>query len=92
MADIGLTGGHSLDVAESYTAPTWAPVSLGQREYKYKLLLAFPESPQQPLTRERLIRLTQRHEDIFDRSIDMQVLRLRRKTGGRSKRAKIHPD
>jgi two-component system OmpR family response regulator len=32
-----------------------------------------------PLTREHLLQSTRSHEDIFDRSIDVQVLRLRRK-------------
>jgi two-component system, OmpR family, response regulator len=46
---------------------------------EYLLLIAFLESPQRPLTRERLLQATQIHEDIFDRSIDVRVLRLRRK-------------
>jgi two-component system, OmpR family, response regulator len=57
--------------------PNTARVSLSKGEYS--LLLAFLESPQQTLTREHLMRVTRRHEDIFDRSIDVQVLRLRRK-------------
>jgi DNA-binding response OmpR family regulator len=44
------------------------------------LLLAFLEAPQRPLSREHLLHAIHRiHEDIFDRSIDVQVLRLRRK-------------
>ncbi|MEY9596974.1 DNA-binding response OmpR family regulator [Bradyrhizobium japonicum] len=31
------------------------------------------------LTREHLLQATRFHEDIFDRSVDVQVLRLRRK-------------
>jgi DNA-binding response OmpR family regulator len=46
---------------------------------EYALLLAFLESPQRPLSREYLLRATRVHEDIFDRSIDVQILRLRRK-------------
>jgi two-component system OmpR family response regulator len=42
-------------------------------------LLAFLESPQRSLSREYLLRATRVHEDIFDRSIDVQILRLRRK-------------
>jgi two-component system OmpR family response regulator len=57
--------------------PNSARVSLSKGEYN--LLLAFLESPQQPLTREHLMQVTRRHEDIVDRSIDVQVLRLRRK-------------
>jgi hypothetical protein len=43
------------------------------------LLPAFLEAPQRSLSREHLLQATQIHEDIFDRSIDVQVLRLRRK-------------
>jgi len=46
---------------------------------EYALLLAFLESPQRSLSREYLLRATRVHEDIFDRSIDVQILRLRRK-------------
>ena len=53
------------------------PVSLSKGEYA--LLLAFLEEPQRPLSREHLLQATRIHEDIIDRSIDVQVLRLRRK-------------
>ena len=43
------------------------------------MLLALLESPQRPLSREHLLQATRIHEDIFDRSKDVQVLRLRRK-------------
>jgi two-component system, OmpR family, response regulator len=46
---------------------------------EYALLLAFLVAPQRPLTREHLLQATRIHEDVFDRSIDVQVLRLRRK-------------
>ena len=42
-------------------------------------LLAFLEAPQRPLTREQLLQATRVHEDIFDRSIDVRVRRLRRR-------------
>jgi DNA-binding response OmpR family regulator len=57
--------------------PDTTPVSLSKGEYA--LLLAFLEAPQRPLSREHLLQATRVHEDIFDRSIDVQVLRLRRK-------------
>jgi two-component system OmpR family response regulator len=57
--------------------PDGAPVSLTNSEYA--LLLAFLKAPQRPLTREGLLQATRVREDIFDRSIDVQVLRLRRK-------------
>ena len=53
------------------------PVSLTKGEYA--LLVAFLDAPQRPLTREHLLQATRVHEDVFDRSIDVQVLRLRRK-------------
>lgn len=54
-----------------------APVSLTKGEYA--LLIAFLDAPQRPLSREHLLQATRIHEDVFDRSIDVQVLRLRRK-------------
>jgi DNA-binding response OmpR family regulator len=57
--------------------PNGAQVSLSKGEYA--LLLAFLDAPRRPLTREQLLRATRVHEDIFDRSIDVQVLRLRRR-------------
>ncbi|MBS9478459.1 winged helix-turn-helix domain-containing protein [Ancylobacter sp. VKM B-3255] len=46
---------------------------------EYALLTAFLDAPRRPLSRVHLMRATRQHEDIFDRSIDVQVLRLRRK-------------
>jgi two-component system, OmpR family, response regulator len=57
--------------------PDGTPVALSKSEYT--LLLAFLEAPARALTREHLLQATRLHEDIFDRSIDVQVLRLRRK-------------
>ena len=54
-----------------------APVALTKGEYA--LLTAFLDAPQRPLSREHLLQATRIHEDIFDRSIDVQVLRLRRR-------------
>jgi DNA-binding response OmpR family regulator len=58
-------------------APNETPVSLSKGEYT--LLVAFLEAPQRPLTREHLQQATRVHQDIFDRSIDVQIARLRRK-------------
>jgi two-component system, OmpR family, response regulator len=57
--------------------PQGATISLSRGDYA--LLLAFLEAPQRSLTREHLLQATRIHEDIFDRSIDVRVLRLRRK-------------
>jgi two-component system OmpR family response regulator len=51
------------------------PITKGQ----YALLVAFLDAPQRPLTREYLLQATRVHEDIFDRSVDVQITRLRRK-------------
>jgi two-component system, OmpR family, response regulator len=59
------------------TDPNGALVALTKGEYA--LLLAFLEAPQRPLSREYLLQATRIHEDVFDRSIDVQILRLRRK-------------
>lgn len=59
------------------TSPIGKAVDLTKKEYA--LLVAFLESRGRPLSRLHLMRVTRSHEDIFDRSIDVQVLRLRRK-------------
>ena len=46
---------------------------------EYALLNAFLNGPQRPMSREHLLQATRVHEDVFDRSIDVQILRLRRK-------------
>ena len=57
------------------TDPTGAPVTLTKGEYA--LLIAFLDALQRPLSREHLLQATRVHEDVFDRSIDVQILRLR---------------
>jgi DNA-binding response OmpR family regulator len=59
------------------TDPENAVVTLTKSEYA--LLIAFLDAPQRPLSREHLLQATRLHEDIYDRSIDVQILRLRRK-------------
>ena len=63
--------------ARRLTDADGAPVALTKGEYA--LLIAFLDAPQRPLSREHLLQATRIHEDVFDRSIDVQVLRLRRK-------------
>jgi two-component system, OmpR family, response regulator len=71
-------GGWLLDRrARRLFDPAWNPVALTKGEYA--LLIAFLEAPQRPLTRAYLLQATRMHEDVFDRSIDVQILRLRRK-------------
>jgi two-component system, OmpR family, response regulator len=59
------------------TDPNGNAVALTMGEYA--LLTAFLDAPQRSLSREHLLQATRVHEDIFDRSIDVQILRLRRK-------------
>lgn len=59
------------------TNPLGAQVSLTRNEYA--MLKAFLDSPQRTLTRECLIHATRIVEDMFDRSIDVRITRLRRK-------------
>jgi two-component system OmpR family response regulator len=71
-------GGWLLDRrTRRLTNPDGAPVVLTKGEYA--LLMAFLDAPQRPLSREHLLQTTRVHEDVFDRSIDVQILRLRRK-------------
>jgi two-component system OmpR family response regulator len=71
-------GGWRLDRrSRRLVDPQERPVTLSKCEYA--LLLAFLDAPERPLSREYLLQATRLHEDIFDRSIDVQVLRLRRK-------------
>jgi two-component system, OmpR family, response regulator len=71
-------GGWQLDRRNRrLTSANGNPVALTKGEYA--LLIAFLDAPQRPLSREFLLQATRVHEDVFDRSIDVQVLRLRRK-------------
>jgi len=71
-------GGWLLDRrSRRLTNSSGEPAALTKGEYA--LLVAFLDAPQRPLSREHLLQATRIHEDVFDRSIDVQVLRLRRK-------------
>jgi two-component system OmpR family response regulator len=59
------------------TSPTGAAIPLTKGEFA--LLSAFVLAPGRTLSREHLLQSTRVHEDVFDRSIDVQILRLRRK-------------
>ena len=60
------------------TSPTGTSVGLTLGEFS--LLIAFVRSPLQVLSREQLLAATRLHdEEVYDRSIDVQILRLRRK-------------
>lgn len=53
------------------------PVELTRGEFT--LLRVFVDTPGQTLSRERLLEAISAQDDIYDRSIDVQILRLRRK-------------
>ena len=60
------------------TSPSGETVSLTKGEFT--LLAAFVQAPQRVLSREHLLRAGHAHRsEVFDRSIDVQILRLRRK-------------
>ena len=58
-------------------APDGRHVDLTNSEYA--LLVAFLRAPQKILSRDQLLESSRLHDDIYDRSIDVQILRLRRK-------------
>jgi len=60
------------------TAPDGRRVELSNGEFN--LLLALCEAPQRVLSRDQLLELSRLHgAEVYDRSIDVQILRLRRK-------------
>jgi DNA-binding response OmpR family regulator len=60
------------------TSPAGNSVPLTGGEFS--LLTAFLRSPQQVLSRDQLLAATRVHDDeVYDRSVDVQILRLRRK-------------
>lgn len=46
---------------------------------EFALLLALLKSPKKIMSREQIMDMTQAQDDVFDRAIDVQMLRLRRK-------------
>lgn len=77
--------GEKLSVADLVIEPAARRVMAHGRELvltaaEFDLLLCFAQSPQRVLSRDHLLDLTRgRSADVFDRSIDMQVSRLRRR-------------
>jgi two-component system OmpR family response regulator len=74
--------------ARHLTNPQGERVALSNSEFN--LLLAFCEAPQRVLSRDQLLDLSRLHGDeIFDRSIDVQIFRLRRKFGADDESQKL---
>jgi two-component system OmpR family response regulator len=71
--------GWTLDTARrELTAPGGGTVDIAGAEYD--MLLAFLEHPQRVLTRDQVLELSRnRIGEVFDRSVDVLVSRLRRK-------------
>jgi two-component system phosphate regulon response regulator OmpR len=68
-----------LDIAaHRLTDETGSEVAMSSLEFD--LLKAFAQSPNRPLSRERILNLHQKQDwDPFDRSVDLRVMRLRKK-------------
>lgn len=73
-----LFGGWNLNLnTRRLTAPDERSVSLTNAEFN--LLVVFLSSPGRIISREKLLESTRAFDDIYDRAIDVQILRLRRK-------------
>lgn len=74
-------GGWTLDAVHRHlVSPTGIVTPIGGAEYR--LLRIFLDHPNRVLSRDQLVELTQgREADALDRSIDVQVSRLRRRLG-----------
>jgi DNA-binding response OmpR family regulator len=72
-------GGWELNIGlRRLKSPAGEAVELTNGEFS--LLVAFLSSPQRTLTRDQLLDLSRLHNaEVYDRSIDVQILRLRRK-------------
>lgn len=69
------------------TSPKGERVELTNGEYA--LLMTFIKSPRRVLSRDQLLEGSRLHDDIYDRSIDVQILRLRRKIEADSNEPKL---
>ena len=74
--------GYELNVRlQRLITPAGESVPLSNSEFN--LLAAFIAAPQRVLSREQLLSLSRLYDDeVYDRAIDVQVGRIRRKFGG----------
>lgn len=76
-AEIFTFGDFVFDASTRSLSKNGAAITITSGEFA--LLKVFTEHPRQPLSRDRLMQLARGRElDVFDRSIDVQVSRLRR--------------
>ena len=82
-------GGWTLDlIARHLLSDAGVVVALSGAEFR--MLKVFLEHPNRVLNRDQLLELTQgREADPFDRSIDIQISRLRQKLGDDARTPKI---
>jgi two-component system, OmpR family, response regulator len=69
------------------TSPQGTRVELTNGEFA--LLITFLKAPKRVLSRDQLLESSRLHDDIYDRSIDVQILRLRRKIEGDPNQPKL---
>ncbi|GAP37194.1 response regulator [Piscinibacter sakaiensis] len=71
--------GYELNLrSRRLTAPDGRRIELGNHEFS--LLAAFCTAPQRVLSRDQLLSMSRLHSaEVYDRTVDVQVLRLRRK-------------
>ena len=69
------------------TSPAGARIELTNGEFA--LLMTFLKAPRRVLSRDQLLEGSRLHDDIYDRSIDVQILRLRRKIEADSNEPKL---
>ena len=68
--------------SRSLISPAGQRVSLTKTECA--LLLALLKRPRQIMSREEIMDMTETVDEVFDRAVDVQILRLRRKVEGSS--------
>ena len=66
--------------SRSLTNSTGQKVSLTKTECA--LLLALLKRPRQIMSREEIMDMTETEDEVYDRAVDVQILRLRRKVEG----------
>jgi len=75
-------------VKRKLTDPSGATVPISSAEFR--LLMAFLDNPRKVLDRDRLLDMVQgREAHLFDRAVDNQVSRLRRKVEGDSREPRL---